>query len=67
MLHTLFGKSLSLNCNFYVEYHVLDLIMDKKDPNICRGLMALCLADGSFHRFKAKYTILATGGYGRVF
>ena len=29
MLHTLFGKALSLNCNFYVEYHVLDLLMDK--------------------------------------
>ena len=29
--------------------------------------MALCLADGTFHRFRTKYTVLATGGYGRVF
>ena len=31
------------------------------------GLMALQLSNGTFHRFKSNYTILATGGYGRVF
>lgn len=39
--------------------------MDKKGT--CRGVMALNIADGTFHRFKSKYTVLATGGYGRVF
>ena len=33
----------------------------------CRGVVALCLADGSLHRFRAKKTILATGGYGRTY
>ena len=27
----------------------------------CRGVIALCLEDGSIHRFRAKNTVLATG------
>lgn len=27
----------------------------------CRGVTALCLEDGSIHRFRAKNTVLATG------
>jgi succinate dehydrogenase / fumarate reductase flavoprotein subunit len=37
------------------------------DDGACRGLMALCLEDGTLHRFKAQLTVLATGGYGRVY
>lgn len=33
----------------------------------CRGVIALCLEDGSIHRFHAKNTVLATGGYGRAY
>ncbi|EFX68379.1 hypothetical protein DAPPUDRAFT_260153 [Daphnia pulex] len=33
----------------------------------CRGVIALCLEDGSIHRFRSKNTVLATGGYGRTF
>jgi succinate dehydrogenase / fumarate reductase flavoprotein subunit len=33
----------------------------------CRGLVALCLEDGTIHRFRAKKTIIATGGYGRIY
>jgi succinate dehydrogenase / fumarate reductase flavoprotein subunit len=29
--------------------------------------VALCLDDGSLHRFRAKKTIIATGGYGRTY
>merc|ERR1711959_599214 len=28
--------------------------------------MAICMEDGTIHRFKAKNTVLATGGYGRA-
>lgn len=31
------------------------------------GVLALCMEDGSLHRFKAKNTVLATGGYGRAY
>jgi len=33
----------------------------------CRGVIALCLEDGTIHRFHAKNTVLATGGYGRAY
>ena len=48
-----------------VEYFALDLIMDKEGT--CRGVIALCMEDGSLHRFRAANTILATGGYGRAY
>jgi hypothetical protein len=65
MLHTLYGQSLRRGTDFFVEYFALDLIMD--DAGRCLGLMALCLEDGSIHRFRSKRTILATGGYGRAY
>ena len=37
------------------------------DDGGCRGLIALCLEDGTLHRFQAQLTVLATGGYGRVY
>jgi succinate dehydrogenase / fumarate reductase flavoprotein subunit len=65
MLHTLYGQSLRHAAEFFVEYFALDLIMDHEGA--CRGVMALNLEDGSIHRFRAKKTILATGGYGRTY
>ncbi|KAL8274957.1 hypothetical protein Esti_001157 [Eimeria stiedai] len=67
MLHTLFGRALSHSCNFFVEYFALDLLMEKAtspgSPPRCVGVIALCLEDGSIHRFAANHTVLATGGY----
>ena len=65
MLHTLYGQSLSHSAEFFVEYFALDLIMD--DEGVCRGVIALSLEDGTLHCFRAKRTILATGGYGRTY
>ena len=48
-----------------VEYFALDLIMDASGA--CRGVIALCLEDGTLHRFRAAQTVLATGGYGRAY
>lgn len=64
LLHTLYGYSLKFNCNYFVEYFALDLIMDKGQ---CIGVIALCLEDGTIHRFRAKNTVLATGGYARAY
>ncbi|KAL4098860.1 hypothetical protein QTP88_023379 [Uroleucon formosanum] len=64
LLHTLYGYSLKFNCNYFVEYFALDLIMDKGQ---CVGVIALCLEDGTIHRFRAKNTVLATGGYARAY
>jgi succinate dehydrogenase/fumarate reductase flavoprotein subunit len=49
-----------------VEYFAVDLIMDPKDGS-CRGVVALCMEDGTLHRFNAHNTVLATGGYGRAY
>jgi succinate dehydrogenase / fumarate reductase flavoprotein subunit len=65
MLHTLFQQALRNKVQLFNEYFALDLIMD--DDGGCRGLIALCLEDGTLHRFKAQLTVLATGGYGRVY
>jgi succinate dehydrogenase / fumarate reductase flavoprotein subunit len=65
MLHTLYGQSLRHSAEFFVEYFAIDLIMDS--DGACRGIIALCLEDGTLHRFRAKRTVLATGGYGRSY
>jgi succinate dehydrogenase / fumarate reductase, flavoprotein subunit len=65
MLHTLYGQSLKHAAQFFVEYFAIDLIMDQDGG--CGGIVALNLEDGSLHRFRAKKTILATGGYGRAY
>lgn len=65
ILHTLYQQCLKHQAEFFVEYYALDLIMD--EDGSCRGVIALCLEDGSIHRFRAHETVLATGGYGRVY
>jgi succinate dehydrogenase (ubiquinone) flavoprotein subunit len=65
MLHTLFGRSLGYNCNFFIEYFVLDLIMDEQGA--CRGVICMNIADGTIHRIRAHYTVIATGGWGRSY
>ena len=64
ILHTLYQQSLKHECEFFVEYIALDLIME---DGACRGVMAWCLEDGSMHRFRAQTVVLATGGYGRAY
>eukprot|EP01100_Stratorugosa_tubuloviscum_P013818 TRINITY_DN70_c3_g1_i5.p1 TRINITY_DN70_c3_g1~~TRINITY_DN70_c3_g1_i5.p1 ORF type:complete len:648 (-),score=358.46 TRINITY_DN70_c3_g1_i5:137-2080(-) len=64
LLHTLYGQAVRKNCVFFIEYFAIDLIMENGE---CRGVIALCLEDGTIHRFRSHYTILATGGYGRAY
>merc|ERR1719262_18260 len=64
LLHTLYGQAVRHETEFFVEYFALDLIMDAEGA--CVGVMALCMEDGSLHRFKCKNTVIATGGYGRA-
>lgn len=64
LLHTLYGQSLRYDCNYFIEYFALDLIMEDGE---CRGVIALCLEDGTIHRFKANNTVVATGGAGKAY
>ncbi len=65
MLHTLYQQALRNKVQFFNEYFALDLIFD--EDRACRGVIALCLEDGTLHRFEAQLTVLATGGYGRIY
>jgi succinate dehydrogenase / fumarate reductase flavoprotein subunit len=64
MLHALYQQSLKYDADFFIEYFALDLIMEDGE---CRGVIALCMEDGSIHRFRSHAVVLATGGYGRTY
>jgi succinate dehydrogenase / fumarate reductase, flavoprotein subunit len=65
ILHTLYQQCIKHGTEFFVEYLALDLLMD--EDGVCRGLLAWNLEDGTLHHFRAHRTVLATGGYGRVY
>ena len=65
ILHTLYQQCLRHSAEFFVEYYAIDLLMDENGS--CQGIIALCMEDGSIHRFLGQRTVLATGGYGRVY
>jgi len=64
ILHTLYGQALKQNTEFFIEYFALDLIMNNGE---CKGVIAWNLTDGTIHRFRSHITIIATGGYGKVY
>src|ERR1700730_13246260 len=64
MLHTLYQQCLKHNAEFFIEYIVLDLVMDEGQ---CRGVVAWRLEDGTLHLFRAQIVVLATGGGGRAY
>jgi succinate dehydrogenase / fumarate reductase flavoprotein subunit len=64
MLHTLYQQSLKHDAEFFIEYFAVDLIME---DGVCRGAVAIDLATGKLHRYRAHKVILATGGYGRAY
>ncbi|MBM3565096.1 MAG: succinate dehydrogenase flavoprotein subunit [Alphaproteobacteria bacterium] len=65
ILHTLYQQCLRRQAEFFIEYFVIDLIMDS--AGACRGVVAWNLADGTIHRFQAHLVVMATGGYGRAY
>ena len=64
MLHTLYQQSIKNQAEFFIEFFALELIMDEGE---CRGVIALEMATGDIHVFKAQKVILATGGHGRTY
>ncbi len=65
LLHTLYQQSLKNKVEFFIEYVVLDLLIE--NDGSCKGVIAWSLEDGTIHRFLSHQTILATGGYGRAY
>src|SRR6187431_835958 len=60
----IYQQSLKHSAEFFIEYFAIDLIMEN---GACRGVVALDLATGRLHRYRAQMVILATGGYGRAY
>jgi succinate dehydrogenase / fumarate reductase flavoprotein subunit len=64
ILIALHEQSHRQNVNFFSEFHVLDIVIaDGK----CYGVIAVEIATGELHLFSAKATLVASGGYGRIF
>jgi succinate dehydrogenase / fumarate reductase flavoprotein subunit len=74
ILQTLYQQCIKQEVEFFNEYYVLDLILTE-DPQAAApgtevsvaGVVALELATGQIHTFRAKSVIFATGGAGKVF
>ena len=65
MLHTLYQRNVQSNTQFFVEWLALDLLKDASGDVL--GVLALEIETGEVHCIRAKATLLATGGAGRIF
>ena len=64
ILQTLYQQCIKHDTHFYNEYQVLDLIVEN---GACAGVVAIDIASGELHIFHAKATIIAAGGFGKIF
>ena len=60
----MYQQSIKNKAEFFIEYFALDLIMEEGE---CTGVVALEMATGKIHAFRAQRVILATGGHGRAY
>ncbi|OGO93495.1 MAG: succinate dehydrogenase flavoprotein subunit [Coxiella sp. RIFCSPHIGHO2_12_FULL_44_14] len=65
LLHTLYQKCVEAGTHFYYEWFAIDLVRGKQGG--IAGIVALCMETSEIVFFKARATIFATGGAGRVF
>jgi len=64
ILQTLYQQCIKNEVSFFDEFQVIDVLID---GNRCSGLVAIELATGVVHLFRAKAVLIATGGFGRMF
>ena len=65
MLHTLYQQNVKHDTHFYNEWFAIDLI--KVGDNQVSGVVAMSIETSEIRVFEAPYTILATGGAGKIF
>ena len=65
MLHTLYQKNIEAQTHFYSEWYAIDLV--KSQSGAIAGVIALCIETGEVVFLRAKATVLATGGAGRIY
>ncbi|CAH1647892.1 unnamed protein product [Spodoptera littoralis] len=65
LLHTLYGYLTQFKqVDPFYEYFVMDILVQEGEVV---GCLAMDMNDGSLHSFQAKNTIIATGGYPRMY
>jgi succinate dehydrogenase / fumarate reductase flavoprotein subunit len=62
ILQTLYQQCIKQKVNFFDEFQVIDLIINKDK---CVGVVAIEIGTGEFHIFHGKAVLFATGGWGR--
>ncbi len=65
LLHTLYQGNLKGGTTFLNEWYAVDLVKNQSGQVV--GVVALCIETGEVVYIKAKATVLATGGAGRIF
>lgn len=65
LLHCLYQQNVKNKTNVYSEWYALDLV--KNSDGAVVGTTAICIETGEIVYFKARATVLATGGAGRIF
>jgi len=65
MLHTLYQRNVRANTRFFVEWLALDLVRDASGHVL--GVTALEMETGEVSLLRARATLFATGGSGRIF
>ncbi|MCW1971048.1 MAG: succinate dehydrogenase flavoprotein subunit [Anaerolineae bacterium] len=63
ILQTLYQNCIKNKVQFFDEFQMVDIIIEN---NKCNGIVALELSTGEIHVFHSKATMLATGGFGKM-
>lgn len=64
ILQTLYQQCIKHETHFFNEFQVVDLVIDN---GVCSGVVALEILTGELHIFHSKATIIAAGGFGKIF
>ena len=65
LLHALYQGNLKGGTTFFNEWYAVDLVKNAKGQ--IAGVIAICIETGEVVYIKAKATVMATGGAGRIY
>jgi succinate dehydrogenase flavoprotein subunit len=65
LLHTLYQGNLKAGSVFFSEWFAVDLVKNTNGAVV--GVTAICMETGVVHYIRARATVLATGGAGRIY
>jgi len=65
LLHALYQGNIKAGSVFFSEWFAVDIVKNQK--GVVVGVTAICMETGELHYIKAKATVFATGGAGRIY